>query len=49
MSEHLAFYLLPILNAASTLGRIAPNCLADFIGPLNVMIPVTLASGILAF
>lgn len=29
--------------------RIFPNYLPDFIGPLNVMIPVTLVSGILAF
>ncbi|EEH19101.1 hypothetical protein PABG_01420 [Paracoccidioides brasiliensis Pb03] len=49
MSEQLAFYLVAILNASSTVGRILPNYVADFIGPLNIMIPMTLATGILAF
>ncbi|KAK4493942.1 hypothetical protein PRZ48_015128 [Zasmidium cellare] len=42
-----AFYLLSILNAASTFGRILPNLLADRIGPFNVIIPCTLLTGIL--
>ncbi|KAK2781252.1 hypothetical protein FQN53_000658 [Emmonsiellopsis sp. PD_33] len=49
MTEHLAFYLVAILNASSTFGRVLPNYIADFIGPLNVVIPMTLASGIFAF
>lgn len=49
MGEGLAFYLVSILNGASTVGRIIPNYIADHIGPLNVMIPMTLASGILGF
>ncbi|EEH37890.2 hypothetical protein PAAG_00811 [Paracoccidioides lutzii Pb01] len=49
MSEKLAFYLVAILNASSTVGRILPNYVADFIGPLNIMIPMTLAIGILDF
>lgn len=48
-SASFAFYLLPILNAASTFGRIAPNFLAGFTGPLNVYIPVALVAGTLIF
>jgi MFS family permease len=35
----LSFYLVPILNAGSVLGRTVPNWVSDKIGPLNVMIP----------
>ena len=37
MSESMSFYLLTILNACSTFGRLFPNILADWIGPLNVL------------
>jgi MFS family permease len=46
--ENLGFYLLPILNAASIAGRILPNFLTDKAGPLNILIPASLVSGILA-
>jgi MFS family permease len=49
MSENLAFYLLPVLNAGSIFGRIIPNFLADKIGPLNVLIPCSLIAALLAF
>ena len=49
MGEDLGFYLVSILNSASTVGRVIPNYIADRIGPFNVMIPMTLASGILGF
>ena len=39
MSESLALYLVPILNAGSALGRVFPNWLADKVGPVNVAIP----------
>jgi len=45
----LAFYTLAILNGTSTVGRIAPNFLADIIGIYNVMIPANIISGILIF
>ncbi|KAI0263581.1 MFS general substrate transporter [Gloeopeniophorella convolvens] len=45
----LAFYYVPILNAASTFGRLVPNALADHIGPMNTIAPATLACGVLAF
>ncbi|KAH9992527.1 MFS general substrate transporter [Russula compacta] len=45
----LAFYFVPILNAGSIVGRLIPNALADRIGALNMLIPCTLACGVLAF
>ncbi|KAK5235599.1 hypothetical protein LTR47_003072 [Exophiala xenobiotica] len=47
-SENLGFYLLPMLNAASIPGRIVPNFLADHTGPLNVLLPCSTMTGILA-
>lgn len=47
-STYLGFYVLPILNAASIFGRIVPNFITDHIGPLNVLVPCALMSGILA-
>jgi len=41
MSTSLALYLVPILSAGSVFGRVAPNWLADKIGPTNVLIPGT--------
>ena len=46
-SSHLAFYLLSIVNAASTFGRIIPGFTADQIGPLNMIVPCTMLAGIL--
>ncbi|KAL6251382.1 hypothetical protein RBB50_001591 [Rhinocladiella similis] len=48
VAENLGFYLLPMLNAASIPGRIVPNFLADHVGPLNVLIPCSMMTGILA-
>lgn len=47
-SENFVFYLLPILNAASVPGRIFPNFLADYAGPLNILTPFATVTGILA-
>ncbi|RVX73160.1 hypothetical protein B0A52_02287 [Exophiala mesophila] len=47
-NENLGFYMLPILNAASVPGRILPNFLADHIGPLNLLVPCALVTGVLA-
>ncbi|KIM75826.1 hypothetical protein PILCRDRAFT_78516 [Piloderma croceum F 1598] len=47
-SEELAFYFVPILNTASLFGRIIPNFLADKTSPLNMLIPCSLISAILA-
>lgn len=45
--ENLAFYLLSILNSASVFGRIIPNFIADYMGPMNMIIPCVTISGIL--
>lgn len=45
----LGFYLLSMLNAGSTFGRIFPNFVADHIGPLNVLIPAASLTAVLAF
>ncbi|GAQ33602.1 hypothetical protein AtubIFM55763_008006 [Aspergillus tubingensis] len=45
----LGFYLLSMLNAGSTIGRICPNFIADHTGPLNVLTPAATATAILAF
>ena len=49
MGKSLSFYLLTILNAASTFGRLFPNILADRLGPLNILIPGAFMTGILQF
>lgn len=47
-SEEFSFYYLPILNAASTFGRIIPAILAAKYGPLNVLIPICMLAGTLS-
>lgn len=49
VSPNLGFYLLPILNAGSTFGRILPNFLADHWGPLNMLVPAAGITALLAF
>ncbi|KAF2086791.1 MFS general substrate transporter [Saccharata proteae CBS 121410] len=46
-NENLAFYLLAVINSASIFGRILPNLIADRLGPLNIIVPCALVSGIL--
>ncbi|GAM84094.1 hypothetical protein ANO11243_020860 [Dothideomycetidae sp. 11243] len=48
MGDNLSFYSLAIINSASIFGRIIPNLLADFVGPMNMIVPATLISGIIA-
>lgn len=48
-STSLAFYLVPILNAGSVLGRTLPNILADKIGPFNVLVPGVVLVSIILF
>ncbi|KAF6219615.1 hypothetical protein HO133_004084 [Letharia lupina] len=48
MTARLAFYLLPILNAASVPGRIITGFLANTMGPVNLLIPTALTIGIIA-
>ncbi|KAJ5308702.1 hypothetical protein N7508_004081 [Penicillium antarcticum] len=49
VDPNLGFYLLSMLNAASTCGRIGPNFLADHVGPLNMLTPLVTITAILAF
>lgn len=49
MSAALAFYMLPIMNAGSAFGRIIPNFLADKTGPLNMLLPCSFISALLAY
>ncbi|EAA27839.1 MFS general substrate transporter [Neurospora crassa] len=43
----MAFYIVPILNAASMFGRTLPNWLSDKVGPFNILIPGALVCGAL--
>ncbi|KAL6900050.1 putative MFS monocarboxylate transporter [Trichoderma evansii] len=49
VSNNLGFYLVPILNAASIFGRLAPNFFADLWGPLNLLSPAAGVTALLAF
>lgn len=45
----MAFYLVPILNVASMLGRTLPNALSDKVGALNILAPGALICGVLTY
>ena len=49
LGEVLVTYTLAILNAASVVGRITPNFLADKFGPLDLLIVMCIGSGVLCF
>ena len=44
---NMSFYLVPILNAGSFVGRTLPNALADKTGPFNLIAPCCLLVGVL--
>lgn len=46
-SEDLVFYLLPIINASSTFGRLIPGYVSQRTGPLNLLVPCSILSGAL--
>ncbi|KAJ7580900.1 major facilitator superfamily domain-containing protein [Mycena floridula] len=48
-SDEFSFYFIAIANASSGVGRCAAGVLADIIGPINVMIPLTTIAGILTY
>jgi len=48
-SPELAFYFVPILNAASIPGRVLPNWAADHFGAINAQIPCAIICAVLAF
>lgn len=39
-------YVLAVLNAGSTLGRVAPACLSDALGRFNILAPAALLAGL---
>ncbi|KAI2627783.1 major facilitator superfamily domain-containing protein [Hypoxylon sp. NC1633] len=47
MPNHLADYLVPILNGASIIGRTVPNALADKVGHFNMMISMATLTTVL--
>lgn len=49
VSSYLGFYLLAMLNAGSTFGRIIPNLIADRTGPVNMLTPAITATAVLAY
>ncbi|KAJ5601082.1 hypothetical protein N7510_010616 [Penicillium lagena] len=49
VGPNLGFYLLSMLNAASTFGRITPNFVADHTGPINMLCPAVTVTAVLAF
>lgn len=49
MSERLAYYLIPVLNAGSIFGRLIPNFWADRLGYFNMFIPCCVFAAILGF
>ncbi|KAL5338993.1 major facilitator superfamily domain-containing protein [Aspergillus crustosus] len=49
VDDNLGFYLLAMLNAGSTFGRVMPNFIADHTGPLNMLIPASAVTAILSF
>ncbi|KAL3446436.1 major facilitator superfamily domain-containing protein [Aspergillus insuetus] len=46
VSNDMAFYLVPILNAASCFGRTIPNAMADKLGPFNLITPCCAMVGV---
>lgn len=49
MDPRLSSYLLIIMNAVSTFGRIVPTIFADKTGPINIALPFTFICSLLAF
>ncbi|KAG8685028.1 hypothetical protein FRC08_013334 [Ceratobasidium sp. 394] len=49
VSPEFAFYLIPIANATSLIGRVGSGILTDRFGPLNTLIPSTLVAGVVTF
>ncbi|KAF2819870.1 MFS general substrate transporter [Ophiobolus disseminans] len=47
MSEHLAGYLISILNAGSIFGRIIPGALADKVGTFNMQSLMSIVAGVI--
>lgn len=46
-NRELAFYIVPIFNAASCFGRTLPNAISDKVGPFNIIAPCAAITGAL--
>ena len=46
---NLATFPIPILNAAGILGKLVPNFYADKLGPLHMLIPLTMMAASMVF
>ena len=44
--DHIAFYLLAVMNAGGVLGRSAPAYVSDTIGRFNLLTPAAFLSGL---
>ena len=49
MSQDLAFYMLPIINGTTIIGRVVGNYMSDKVGPLNTIIPFTVSASVLGY
>ncbi|KAE9385476.1 MFS general substrate transporter [Gymnopus androsaceus JB14] len=49
VSTSFAFYSISILNASSAVGRVVPTIFADHLGVFTLIVPSTLACGVLIF
>lgn len=49
VDTELSFYILSVMNAASLLGRLVPNWLADKYGGMTIMIPCCFGTAIVLF
>lgn len=49
VDETLTFYLIAIVNAASIVGRITTNFVADHVGPVNVMVFISALTSVITF
>lgn len=49
VSPALSLFMLAFMNAASLLGRLAPNYLADLYGGISIMLPCCLLSALALF
>ncbi|KZT20190.1 MFS general substrate transporter [Neolentinus lepideus HHB14362 ss-1] len=47
MSKHISKYLLAILNVFGIISRVVPGKMADRLGPMNILLPCTIMSGVL--
>ena len=45
----MTFYIAPVVDAASVFGRVTPGLLADRLGSLNTLLPISFVASVMAF